>query len=363
MFFNGTLHPTDMWSISGGVRYSKDKKTYTYFRSNPDGTVPFREADNMYIPGVPACEFFLGAPTAGPTGIGNTPNCLLTGLYGVSDTFKGDRWDCRIVTDYRFSDALLAYASLSTGYKGGGVNPRPFFGPSAGDCNAAGYVAPAPCNQLKSFNPETLTTYEAGFKADLLDHRLRLNGAAFFNKYNDIILQLSACPSVPCLQPNNVGRAHVKGFELEMNAYPVDGLEFDGSLSYIDFQYKDTGTSGVPRSAKTPYTPEWNWSVGAQYDHEIKAGTITLRVDGSYQSSIYAEAFNTAASKIDGYFLGNARLSFKTADGDWKASFEVQNLFNKFYFLTKSDVTNSLGAITGAPGMPRTWQFTLRRNF
>ncbi len=68
LFFNGTLHPTDAWSITGGVRESWDKKVYTYYRSNPDGTVPFREADNLFIPGIPACEFFLGAtaPRARP---------------------------------------------------------------------------------------------------------------------------------------------------------------------------------------------------------------------------------------------------------------------------------------------------------
>ncbi|HTN13444.1 MAG TPA: TonB-dependent receptor [Sphingomonadaceae bacterium] len=342
VFFNGTLHPSDAWSISGGIRHSWDEKIYTYYRSNPDGTVP----------GPLPCAFFLGAPTAGPTGIGNDPNCLLLGLYGEQDSFKGQRWDWRLVTDYRFSDQFLAYASISTGYKGGGVNPRPFFGSSS------------PNNQLKSFNPETITTYEIGFKGDFLDRRLRVNGAGFFNKYNDIILTLTACPISPCLQPNNVGKADVKGFELEVSAYPVDGLSLDGSLSYINFKYKDTGTSGVPLTATTPFTPEWTYSFGIQYDHELKSGaTISARFDGSYQSDIYSEAFNTVAGKVDGTFLGNGRLSYATADENWKVSLEVQNIFNKYYFLSKSDITTSLGAITAQPGLPRTWAVTVKRNF
>src|SRR5690606_22644704 len=143
------------------------------------------------------------------------------------------------------------YASVSTGFKGGGVNPRPFFGPSAGECDAPGYVAPAPCNQLRAFDPETITTYEIGFKSDLLDRRLRLNGAAFYNEYYNIILQLSACPSIPCQQPRNVDTAEVKGFEVELSAYPVDGLTLDASMSYIDLGYTDVGTSGVPLTAVT----------------------------------------------------------------------------------------------------------------
>ncbi|WP_054531424.1 TonB-dependent receptor [Erythrobacter sp. SG61-1L] len=366
VFFNGTLHPTDAWSITGGLRYSKDKKTYTYYRSNPDGSIPFEDWTPADLPALPICEFFQGAPTAGPTGVGNTPNCLLSGLYGISDTFEGDRWDWRIVTDYRFSDQFLAYASVSTGYKSGGVNPRPFFGPSAGECDAPGYVAPAACNQLKAFNPETLTTYEIGFKSDLLDRRLRLNAAGFINKYNDIILTLSACPSVPCLQPNNVGKADVKGFEVEMSAYPVDGLSFDGSLSYINFKYDaaSVASAGLTGDEVTPYTPEWTYSFGVQYDHELKNGaTLGVRFDGSYQSDTFTEASNSEYSRVEGVFLGNARLTYTSADDDWRVSLEVQNLFDKYYYLSKSDVTASLGLVTGVPALPRTWAVTVRRSF
>lgn len=365
LFGTATIRPTDALSITGGIRYSKDKKIYTYFRSNPDGTVPFREATNLFIPGVPACEFFLGAPTAGPTGIGNTPNCLLTGLFGISDGFRGDRIDWRASVDYRFSDELLTYVSVSTGFKGGGVNPRPFFGPSAGDCNAPGYVAPAPCNQLRAFNPETIVTYEAGFKADILDRTLRLNGAVFYNDYSNIILQLSACPSSPCLQPRNVGSAKVKGFELEMEAFPADGLSFDGGLSYIDFDYDPASVraAGLTGNEVTPYTPEWTWNIGAQYDYDIGSGTISTRLDGSYRSEIFTETFNTRWSRIGGYFIANGRLAYTTGEDDWTVALEVQNIFDRYYFQTVSDVTASLGLVTGQPGMPRTWSASVTRRF
>src|SRR5690606_18351729 len=242
VFGTATIRPTDSFSLTGGIRYTKDEKTYTYFRSNPDGTVPFENWSPADLPVLPICEAFQGLPVTipgVPTSIGNSPNCLLSGIFGISDSFEGDRLDWRVVADYRFSDEFLLYASVATGFKGGGVNPRPFFGPSAGECDAPGYVAPDPCNQLRAFDPETITTYEIGFKSDLLDRRLRLNAAAFFNKYEDIILQLSACPSIPCQQPRNVGTAEVKGFELELSAYPVDGLTLDASMSYIDFEYTD----------------------------------------------------------------------------------------------------------------------------
>ncbi|WP_231848765.1 TonB-dependent receptor [Sphingobium sp. SYK-6] len=347
LYFNGTFHATDALNISGGIRHSWDEKTYTYFRSNPDGT----------IPGPLPCAFFLGAPTAGPTGIGNDPNCLLLGLYDVSDTFKGERTDWRVAADYRFSEAAMVYAQVTTGYKGGGVNPRPFFGPSS------------PNNQLKAFNPETLTTYEVGFKTDLFDRKLRLNGALFFNKYNDIILTLSACPISPCLQPNNVGKADVKGVELEFTARPFDHFTIDGSFSYLDFEYTElNGTEaelgGLTLDMITPYTPKWKWSGGIQYDFPLGSDTLTARLDGDYQSHMYAEAINDPRyNKIDGRFLMNARLAYRTADNDWTFALEVRNLTDKYYYTSLFDQHFSSSTVSAGVGLPRTWAATIKRNF
>jgi iron complex outermembrane receptor protein len=371
LFLNATLHPTSSWSITGGLRRSWDEKTYTYFRRNPDGTVPFQGPpfDPAY-PG-PVCEFFQGKPTAGPTGIGNQPNCLLSGIFDLAGEFKGKRWDWRLVTDYRFSDALLVYASAATGYKGGGVNPRPFFGPSTGPCgpfqyNPDGSVIPAaPCDQILPFNPETLITYEVGFKSDFLDRRVRLNGAVFYNDYKDIIFILSACPSSPCIRPTNVGKAKVKGAELELTTFPVDGLAVDASVSYIKVDYDEASVApaGLNGSETFPYTPEWTYSFGIQYDHDIGPGTVGVRFDGSYRSEIFTDTANTPWSKIDSRFLGNARLSYTTSDEDWRVSLEVQNVFDKYYFLSVSDITRSLGAQTAVPGLPRTYALTVKRNF
>jgi iron complex outermembrane recepter protein len=341
LFATATLHPTEGMSITGGLRYTKDRKDYTYFRSNPDGTRPdgFR------------C-FVLNGPFS-------EPNCLLSGLYGVTGVFQGDRWDWRLSADYRFSPEFLAYASASTGFKGGGVNPRPFVP-----------------DQALPFNPETLTTYEVGFKADLLDRKVRLNGAAFFNKYNNIILGKQVCPEsslpAPCLRPSNIGSADVKGFELEVTIRPVEGFSIDGSLSMLDFEYSSptTGTppvlvnSAIPASGITPYTPKTNYSIGAQYDHQMGAGTVSLRVDGSYQSEMFTNSENTVWAKMPGRFIANGQISFATEDKAWKATLEVKNLFDKYYFLSVSDITtSSLGAVTGVPALPRTWQFSIKRTF
>ena len=336
VFGTATIHPTDALSFTGGLRYTKDKKDYTYYRSNPDGTVP--------------------NPTACGPGFFTLPNCLLAGIYGITGSFKGDRTDYRLVGDYRFSPDFLAYASVSTGFKGGGVNPRPFV-----------------ADQRLPFNPETLTTYEVGFKSDLFDRHMRVNGAVFLNKYEDIQLGKTVCPEsvlqTPCLRPANIGAADVKGAELEASFYPVDGLSFDASFSFLDFEYTSPTTpagvlvnTGIPGSGITPYTPETSYSVGAQYDRPIESGTLSFRVDGSYQGKLYTNAENSIWSKMEGRFLANARVSWARQE-DWKISVEVQNLFDKYYFTSVSDATTSLGIVSGVPGLPRTWAVSVERKF
>ncbi len=341
VFANINLHPTDNLTLTGGIRYSKESKAYKYFRRNPDYSAP----------DAASCANF------GPW---STSNCALVGFLGYSPPpFTGNRVDWRVVANYRFSDALMAYASVSTGFKGGGINPRPFI-----------------ADQALAFNPETLTTYEAGFKADLFDRRLRLNGAAFYNKYDDIQGTKLVCPEsalpFPCLRPENVGSGEMKGVEFEASIYPVDGLQFNGSLAYIDFEFTGpfdlvTGTltnTSVPIDATTPYTPKWSWSVGGQYDYEFENGAeLSFRLDGAYQGKIYTTSENTPFSLVDSYFVANGRLAFTTADEGWQFYGEVRNIFDKYYFNSISDASNSLGIVTGQPGLPRTFTIGVKKNF
>jgi iron complex outermembrane receptor protein len=364
VFTNISVHPTDALTLTGGLRYSDESKDYTYFRRNPDYTPP-----NAAV-----C-----ATGPGLTGIRLTSNCALRGFLGTEGNFADTRLDWRAVVDYRFSDALLVYASAATGFKGGGVNPRPFV-----------------ADQALPFNPETLTTYEAGFKADLLDRRWRLNGAVFFNDYANVQGTKLVCPESslpsPCLRPANVGQAEMRGFELETSIYPADGLSLDASLAYIDFDWTGPFESAprdvdnnpatpptrgpalgdctdflqntsVGRCTVTPYTPKWTYSAGIQYDWEMDAGTLSTRLDGAYQSDVFTTSENSPFSRVDSYFLANGRLAFTTEDEEWQVYLEVKNIFDKYYFLSRQDAGATLGVVTGQPGLPRTWLVGVKKNF
>ncbi|SEJ93903.1 iron complex outermembrane recepter protein [Sphingobium sp. AP50] len=325
-FAHGEFHVTDAFNIIGGLRYTDDKKTYRYSRRNVDGSLP-------------SGAFF-------------TPNFLLAGLDGLTGTFKGDRLDYRLGVNYRWSGDLMTYAQISTGFKGGGINPRP----SAPD-------------QVLTFGPETLTTYEAGFKADLLGRMLRLNGAVFLNKYKDMQLVRYQCPEsvvLSCSVPSNAGDAQVFGWEAEAQFHPADGLSIDASVGYLDFDYTKITNAAtlVTKDMIAPFISKWQLSAGIQYEADLGGnGTLTPRIDWSWRSNFYYNSVNNAYNLIDPPSLVNARLTYQAADKDWSLSAGVTNLFDKFYYNGVAENVGTFGVVTGTVGRPREWTVTVKKNF
>ena len=336
LFTQGTFHATDKLDFTVGARYTEDNKEYTYHRHNPDGSLP-----------VP--------PTGFPFAPTQPPNAVLAGLNGTSASFSSDQFDWRAVVDYQWNEDFMTYLQASTGYKGGGINPRPFF-----------------VSQELPFDPETLTTYEFGFKSDFADNRVRLNVAAFFNQYEDIILRLNFCAQsppgqqTPCQLPANVGKADVKGIEVESSMILGGGLSADISASWLDFKYTETNfaTTAIPTSYITPFTPEKKASVGLQYETKFAGDhTFVARADWSYQSSVYGDAFNNPYNRIPSYGTGNVRFTWRGPDDNWEASAEVMNVSDKLYYLATNDYSASAGSSSYSPGLPRTWAITVKRNF
>jgi iron complex outermembrane receptor protein len=299
----------------------------------------------------------------------------LAPLDGLTGDYSGNRLDYRANIQYNFTNTVMGYAQVSTGFKGGGVNPRPFF-----------------AQQVQSFGPEKLTAYEIGGKSDLFDRRLRLNVAAFLSKYKGIQLSLGNCTAiagagfgVPCALPVNAGDADIKGVELETTLRPVAGLVIDGSATFLDFKYKKFGTFtsmvggvtttvavGGPSNLNAPqfgdypaYTPRWKWSLGAQYEIDLgNAGSLTPRIDAAFQGQLYTSGTNRSSNRIDGYTIANARLTWRNSKEDLEFAFEVTNLTNKYYYLTISDGSISGGGtITAQPGHPREWALSAKKKF
>jgi iron complex outermembrane receptor protein len=338
--------PIERLTLNGGIRYTEESKTYRYIRQRPYND---------------------------PTSIG------ANGVIGLNDTvgeYSGDRVDYRANVQFAWTDELMTYAQFSTGFKGGGVNPRPFF-----------------VQQALPFGPETLKSYELGLKSDFLDRRVRLNIAAFLSKYADMQLALGNCTAItgpgfgaPCALPVNAGDADIKGIEVETTLRPFDGLTIDGAMSYLDFEYKrfgsftSTGAGGVQTTVSVggptningpqfgdyaPYTPKWKWSIGAQYEVDLgNAGSLTPRIDAAHQGDVYSSASNRSSNLIESYTIANARITWRNRDEDLELSAEVTNLFDEYYLVTVNDQSSgSQGYIHAQPGRPREWAVSVKKKF
>ena len=330
-FANVAWAVTDALVLEGGIRVTHEKKEYLYNRLNPDGNGDYLPLSN---PGNP-----------------------LTGFVGV---YEETIPDYRAVASYKITPDVMVYAQFSTGFKGGGVAPRPYV-----------------YQQIRPFGADKLKAYEVGFKADLLDRILRLNGSAFQMDYSGYQGTPTTClgpddqplpvtgGGIPglCGQYLNIGDARVRGFELETTLRPIDGLTIDGAMSLTDFEFTSVNypTTQIVIGASRPGIGDWKWSLGAQYEALLgdDVGTLTPRIDVSYIPG-YCGNFNCDPNvTVDSYTLVNARLTYRSPDEDWSVSFEATNLLDKFYFLNKF----ATFYVNGQPGRPREVALTVRRNF
>ena len=315
---------TDKLTATAGLRYTEEHKDYTFVRLSRDGTV----------------HPFLG------------------GLNNVRSDYDGDKLDYRGAVQYRWTDEVMTYLQYATGFKGGGISPRPFVP-----------------TQAQPFEPEELRSWELGAKTDFFDRKLRVNSAVFYSKYSDIQFGLQSCPppgpAAPCGQVANAGDATVKGLELEAVLRPLAGLQLDASYSYIDFEYDTISprVTSITLAMTAPYMPETKWSFGAQYEIPLgDLGSITPRVDVNYQGEMYANASNTNAfslvsNYIDSYTVANARVTWKDGEDKWESSLELTNFTNEYYLLSRADQYTGAGHTDGVPGRPREWALTVKRKF
>lgn len=169
--------------------------------------------------------------------------------------------------DYRPNSDLMLYASWSRGYRSGGFNGRGL----------------TPFSSSLPYDPETVDTYEVGFKSEFLDRKASFNVAAFYSDYQDI--QQTSTVSVPGIAlPQtvviNAAAAKIKGVEADLTLRPMDGLTLRGSFGYTDAKFKGfivnqpvatSATTSISRTfdfsgVNLIYAPKVTASINAEYE-------------------------------------------------------------------------------------------------
>ncbi|WP_419564791.1 TonB-dependent receptor [Qipengyuania sp.] len=261
----------------------------------------------------------------------------------------------RVSLRYELSDDAMVYALWSRGYRGGGFNGRP----------ATIGAATIP------YDPETLDNYEAGFKAEFANGLVRLNGAVFLMKYDDMQQDLDVpAPGTSTGRENrtiNASSAEFKGVELDLTAIPVDGLTIRGNLGYLDAKYKDfmgdifsTGTPVDATFLKIRRAPKWTWSIGGTYEAAVaQNATAWVTGDIHYIGGHEITFLNNPNLRNDGQFLIDASVNVRF--NQTTLSLFGKNLANEDGWTIGYDVQGVWSY--AAPRPRRSWGVALTQTF
>ena len=277
-------------------------------------------------------QIFLTAGPGSPLGPGTT---IPAPAYQDSETFSEPSW--RISIDRAFGDEgnHLIYASISHGFKSGNYN-------TFAECTGAGPV-----------DPEILDAYEIGFKSELANKRVRLNGAAFFYDYQDLQLTTQVA-GVSVLR--NAAEAETMGLELEMLAALTNELELNLAASFVDTEFKSfpgaelttpnplrgpcpASAPGFPNCSifgdasgnQLPRAPELELSAGLTYNGTTSLGDLLISLNVYHNDGSYQDFANR--TEIESYTLVNATAALTFGENDqFTVRLFGQNLGDEEYF-------------------------------
>ena len=259
-----------------------------------------------------------------------------------------------VTVKYDIDDGNV-YVRWARGFKTGGINLA----------TAAAYY-PRP-EDGSVFGPETVDTFEAGYKGSLLDGKLQLTGAIFYNAYKDLQVDVRARPAFPQLTTAivNADSARTWGVEGSATWRVADPLTLNVTAGYLNAKYKDfelVGSIALEDFDQSGFTmtksPKWQLSFSGDLDQPLNDN---LRLVGNLLVSYVSEVI-FQHSPLPGiippaigpaYWLVNARIGVKTADDKYGIALVADNLFDEDYFTFGQSAVTGVLAGWGNPRIIR----------
>jgi iron complex outermembrane receptor protein len=263
--------------------------------------------------------------------------------------------------DWDVSPDSLLYATVSTGFKSGGVNILPAYAASA-----------------TIYRPETVTAVEIGSKNRFLENRLQVNAAVFhydYRNYQTSIFYQPQGPSGPTSFPvvnSQVATFEGGEFNVLYRLTHADTVNFD--LNYLNNKF-DKFVVVLPNFVQdlsgtdVPLSPRTTFSIG--YEHEFAlagGGALTVGVNSQIVSSQVAQGSygDNHVYHDPAFHKTGVNISYVSADGAWTANAYVRNIENEAVISALAG-GYPLPGIDGFIGVheeqPRTYGVSIRRNF
>ena len=344
VFAQATYSVSDRLRLTGGVRYTHEKKSET------GQTI----LGNLFIfPAVtpatcqPPSTYY--APEAG-----GTVNPARCGIVNEGElTFSST--DYKFGLEFDIADRSLFYINVSSGFKAGGFNPG---GPP------------------NTYAPERLKDYDFGLKNRFFNNRLQLNFEAFYWEYKNQQAQAFG-PINPggyayIVYPSN---SHIYGAAVDAIFAISPSDKIGASLEYQVGKYDQYQTSAVPAvgvpaingaGEDRPFTPKWSGRIDYTHSFALASGAhLDLNVNTVIRSSQYLSTTPKIPFQIggqNGFHKSNASLTFISADERYSISGFVNNIENTFT-INSVQLGSTTGNYFGYVDPPRTYGVRMSGKF
>ena len=314
-FGQTTWHISDRWDVTGGLRWTKEKK----------------RADILVAVDSTAASQLL------------TGESLLTRVTTpIDENFSRSQsvTNWRLNSSYHINDDSMLYASVATGSKSGGFN------------TVNGAI------DDREFDDESTIAYELGIKSTMLAARLRINAAAFYSEIDDYQFQQQLESGIGS-RVSSQGEVETSGLDINLEALPLPNLTITAGLLYM---HRAKVTGGPQEGADLPFTAEFSGNLSATLVYPLADGGLYLRADYSYMDEHVTNAsVNTDEDDLQERHLLNLNTGWR--NDRWNLSLWAKNLNDDAY----AGLTAATLPLTGMDAFflapPRTYGATLRYNF
>jgi len=288
-FFEGDYKFADQWTLTLGGRYTDDKKSSGLI----DPTMPQLATK------------------------GNLDNPF-------TDSWK--QFTPKASIKYQFTPDVMVYGLYSEGFRAGGFDGRP------GTYDAA----------AKPYNPEKVDNFEIGWKSELFEHRLRINGSIFVMKYKDKQEEESVPTTVGTGQETlviNASSATIKGAEIDAVANIAPGFTLSGNVGYLNARYDklaDPVTGANLSYLHLRRSPPMTATISPYYEWTLGPGKASIQADYHYIGPEELTFLNSPQSSNRHQDLLNASVNYTidktrisvyglnlTKDDAWEQAYDV----------------------------------------
>jgi iron complex outermembrane receptor protein len=309
------------------------------------------------------------------------------GDFSVDKT-KSSGFTPRVLASFEMSDRVTLNAQASKGFRLGGTNdplnlPLCTGGATGPDAMTYG--------NRPNYKDETLWNYEAGVKSQF-GRGLTFNAAVFYTDISDLQVTADAgtCSSRVVF---NVPKAHSTGFEFELSAAPMEGLDLTLSGSVVEAEFDSTLRTaggavieGIEDGNRLPSVPKFQLAASGSYSFPVSFGKEAF-IGASFQHvgsrfTQPGDQVNNPRTFVHGLTFGGAPASASTTldlklpdyqlvnlsagiefEGKFEVAAYINNLFDENALLAFDRERGGRARLGFATNQPRTYGLTVRKSF